>query len=92
MRRAHNAVERAAILAEGPEVGLADLPDRIARAVLAPGPSGGPVVVGGPSTLEQVELEHLRSVLATSSSLDAAARTLGIDPSTLYRKRKQFGL
>ncbi|MBV8675694.1 MAG: hypothetical protein JO355_00835, partial [Planctomycetaceae bacterium] len=23
---------------------------------------------------------------------DAAARTLGIDPSTLYRKRKQYGL
>jgi two-component system, NtrC family, response regulator AlgB len=92
LRELRNAVERAAILAEGPEVGLADLPDRIARAVLTPGPSGGPVVVGGPSTLEQVELEHLRSVLATSSSLDAAARTLGIDPSTLYRKRKQFGL
>ncbi|MFO0906940.1 MAG: helix-turn-helix domain-containing protein [Isosphaeraceae bacterium] len=48
--------------------------------------------IGGPFPLDLVELEHLRRVLARSSSLDAAARTLGIDPSTLYRKRKQHGL
>ena len=89
LRELRNAVERAAILAQGPEVGLADLPERIAMAAVGP---AGPSEIGGPVTLEQLEVEHIRRVLASSPSLDAAARTLGIDPSTLYRKRKQHGL
>ena len=89
LRELRNAVERAAILAQGPEVGLADLPERIALAAVGP---AGPSEIGGPVTLEQLEVEHIRRVLAGSPSLDAAARTLGIDPSTLYRKRKQHGL
>lgn len=89
LRELRNAVERAAILASGPEIGLADLPDRIVQ--LRPG-AGGPVAIGGQLTLEQLEIEHIRRVLAAAPSLDAAARTLGIDPSTLYRKRKQYGL
>jgi NtrC-family two-component system response regulator AlgB len=48
--------------------------------------------VGGAVTLEQLEAEHLRRVLANTPSLDAAATVLGIDPSTLYRKRKRYGL
>ncbi|MHC5540273.1 helix-turn-helix domain-containing protein, partial [Singulisphaera rosea] len=52
----------------------------------------GPLEIGGAMTLEQMEVEHIRRVLATSPNLDAAAKTLGIDPSTLYRKRKQHGL
>jgi len=31
-------------------------------------------------------------VLASSRNLDDAARTLGIDPATLYRKRVKLGL
>lgn len=92
LRELRNAVERAAILAEGPEIGLADLPERIGQATRPTGPGGGPTALGGPFTLEQVEVEHIRRVLAAAPSLDAAARTLGVDPSTLYRKRKQFGL
>ncbi len=89
LRELRNAVERAAILADGPEVGTADLPDKIARARVGPSTSAE---IGGPISLEQLEIEHIRRVLAGSASLDAAARTLGIDPSTLYRKRKQYGL
>ena len=91
LRELRNAIERAAILAEGPEVGLADLPERIARAATGPGESAPPEL-GGPVSLERLEAEHIRRVIATSPSLDAASRTLGIDPSTLYRKRKQYGL
>ena len=36
--------------------------------------------------------EHILSVLAKSPSLDDAARTLGIDASTLWRKRKRYGV
>jgi NtrC-family two-component system response regulator AlgB len=89
LRELRNAVERAAILAAGPEVGLADLPERIAQSREA---GSSQAVPGGPLTLEQLEVEHIRRVLAVSPNLDAAAKTLGIDPSTLYRKRKQYGL
>jgi NtrC-family two-component system response regulator AlgB len=40
-------------------------------------------------TLDELEAEHIRRVVASAPSLDEAARTLGIDPSTLYRKRKR---
>jgi NtrC-family two-component system response regulator AlgB len=43
-------------------------------------------------SLEQLERAHIARVVDTSATLDAAARTLGIDASTLYRKRKQYGL
>ena len=47
---------------------------------------------GGAVTLEQLEAEHIRRVLATTPTMEQAAAILGIDPSTLYRKRKRFGL
>jgi NtrC-family two-component system response regulator AlgB len=43
-------------------------------------------------TLDELEAEHIRRVLALSRSLEEAARTLGIDPATLYRKRGKLGL
>jgi NtrC-family two-component system response regulator AlgB len=88
LRELRNAVERAAILAVGPEVGLADLPVRV------PGlrrDGTFPVEVGQPLSLRSLEVEHIRRVLAAAESLDEAARVLEIDPSTLYRKRKLHG-
>ena len=38
------------------------------------------------------EAEHIRRVLARTATMDEAATVLGIDPSTLYRKRKRHGL
>ena len=90
LRELRNAIERAAILAEGPEIGLADLPDRIQAR-----PQEGPdraVELGRPVSLEALEAEHIRRVLAATPGREEAARILGIDPSTLYRKRKQYGL
>lgn len=89
VRELRNAIERAAILAAGPQIGLADLPERIAQ---ARDTGSRTMEIGRPVTLEQLEIEHIRRVVAAASSLDEAARTLGIDPSTLYRKRKQYGL
>ena len=73
------------ILADGPAVGLADLPAQLGQPSVK-------VEVGGAGTLERLEREHLRLTLARSASLDEAAKTLGINPSTLYRKRKDYGL
>jgi NtrC-family two-component system response regulator AlgB len=87
LRELRNAVERGVILATGGEVGLADLPAPVGRP-----PASVKVEVGGAVTLDQLEREHVRLVLAHSGSLEEAARTLGINPSTLYRKRKHYGL
>lgn len=89
LRELRNAVERAAILAEGPEIGLADLPGRIAPKAVG---ADRVVEVGRPVTLEALEAEHIRRVLASAASREEAAKILAIDPSTLYRKRKQYGL
>jgi hypothetical protein len=42
--------------------------------------------------LRDVEREHLRKVLADSRTVAEAARRLGIDTATLWRKRKRYRL
>ena len=48
--------------------------------------------LGGDSTLEEIEREHIARVLARVASTEGSARLLGIDPTTLQRKRKRYGL
>ncbi|HEX3149301.1 MAG TPA: sigma-54 dependent transcriptional regulator [Gemmataceae bacterium] len=86
VRELRNAIERGVILARDDRVALGDLP---ASLTSRPGMT---VELGGNVTLDDLEKEHIRRVLATSPSLDEAAHTLGIDPSTLYRKRKKLGV
>jgi NtrC-family two-component system response regulator AlgB len=87
VRELRNAIERGVILATGPAVGLAELPAQIG-ATLPP----RVLEIGGSVTLDDLEAEHIRRVLSNTATLDHAASTLGIDPSTLYRKRKKYGL
>jgi NtrC-family two-component system response regulator AlgB len=87
VRELRNAIERGVILAEGLEVGLSDLPAQIGASLPA-----GVIELGGGVTLEQLEAEHIRRVLANTATMEEAATVLGIDPSTLYRKRKRHGL
>jgi len=86
VRELRNIVERGVILASGPVVGTADLPAQIGAS-----PAHG-VEVGGRITLEALESEHIRRVLAVATTVEEAADVLGIDPSTLYRKRKRYNL
>ena len=51
-----------------------------------------PLKVGAALSLEALEKAHIAALLASSPTLDEAAATLGIDVSTLYRKRKQYSL
>jgi NtrC-family two-component system response regulator AlgB len=48
--------------------------------------------VGDPISLAELAREHILNVTANSTSYEVAAKTLGIDVSTLYRKRKEYGL
>jgi NtrC-family two-component system response regulator AlgB len=43
-------------------------------------------------SLEKLEEYHIRKVLERTGSVAEAARVLGIDDGTLYRKRKKMGL
>ena len=52
----------------------------------------GPVALGDDVSLEEVEREHIARVVARAPSFEAAARILGIDVTTLQRKRKRYGL
>jgi two-component system, NtrC family, response regulator AlgB len=86
VRELRNAIERGVILTTDAEIGLASFPSRVGA------PPTKTVEVGGAATIDELESEHIRRVLVASPSLEAAAQTLGIDPSTLYRKRKRYGL
>jgi NtrC-family two-component system response regulator AlgB len=86
VRELRNAIERGVILTSGPFLGLADLPASLGT------PNRAGVEVGGRVTLEQLEIEHIRRILQSTVTMDEAAVTLGINPSTLYRKRRLYGL
>lgn len=44
------------------------------------------------ATLEDVERAHVQRALATAGTYEKAAELLGINLSTLWRKRKRWGL
>jgi NtrC-family two-component system response regulator AlgB len=84
VRELRNAMERAVILWPARVLGREGLPERIAaHAVDLPR-------LGGDYTLDEIEREHLLRVLGRAPSLEEAARILGIDSSTLWRKRKKL--
>ena len=86
VRELVNALERAVVLARGSTIGTEDLPDRL----VAPALDGPPPPSG--SSLDDLEQRHVRQVLAESSTLEEAAARLGINVTTLWRKRKRWGL
>ncbi len=86
IRELRNAIERAVILWPAPIIEPAAFPERIAaQATDAPR-------LGGACTLEEIERDHILRVLAHTPVLEDAARILGIDSSTLWRKRKRYGV
>ena len=86
VRELINAVERALILSPHPRIQTSDLPPHIAgyRQV---SPNEACL-----SSLAEMEKKHIQEVMLHTSSLDEAARVLGINTATLWRKRKQYHL
>jgi NtrC-family two-component system response regulator AlgB len=84
VRELRNAIERAMILWPSAVIEPPAFPDRIAGAR-----DRGPTL-GGPFTLDDVERAHIAAVVARAKTMDEAAQVLGIDDSTLWRKRKKY--
>jgi NtrC-family two-component system response regulator AlgB len=85
LRELRNVVERAAILCQVECVGTECLPENLL-------PSDSGARLGDKVSLETIEEEHIRRVLATTKSLQEAADILGIDQATLWRRRKKYGI
>jgi len=98
LRELRNAIERAVILSpvdtlESPDLGL--ISNEEAKNMGAEAIAKAPLknaALGGNFSLEEVEREHIARVISQSPSLEAAAKRLRIDPTTLQRKRKRYGL
>jgi two-component system, NtrC family, response regulator AlgB len=98
LRQLRNAVERGVILSpsnviepadlglagSGGETGLESFP--------AAAGTRTNIALGDEISLEEIEREHIARVVSRAASFDAAARLLGIDVTTLQRKRKRYGL
>ena len=89
LRELRNAVERAVILAPQNVLDLSELGLSGPSVSNATAPFAH---VGAMISLDTLEREHIARVVAQSPSLEAAARTLDIDATTLQRKRKRYGL
>jgi NtrC-family two-component system response regulator AlgB len=84
LRELRNAVERAVILCPSSVIEAVDL------GFASPRPPG--LELGADVSLEDIEREHIARVVSKAPSFEAAARILGIDVTTLQRKRKKYGM
>jgi two-component system, NtrC family, response regulator AlgB len=87
IRELRNALERAVTLARTEAITLSDLPDSIYKHA----PCTFPVSVSG-TLLKEREHECILRVLAETPTLEDAATKLGINVTTLWRKRKRYGI
>jgi NtrC-family two-component system response regulator AlgB len=86
VRELRNTIERAVILWPAQIIEPEAFPAHISARQRA----GGAPQVGGDFTLDIIEREHVTRVVARTATLEEAAAVLGIDASTLWRKRKKY--
>lgn len=87
LRELRNAIERAVILAEKDEITAKDLPGEAIDKTLN---SCDGWQTGAMLSLEQLGDLHIRLVLEQTGKVTEAARVLGIDQATIYRRRKKM--
>ncbi len=86
VRELRNVMERAVLLAQGPQIHAADLPLNL------PMPGSVDRTPAPAISLAELERRHIESVLhETSWHQGRAATTLGISSKTLYRKIREYG-
>ncbi len=83
IRELENVLERAVLLAKNGIIETAHLPSELQQVDQN---------LTGLVSLEEAERMHIGRVLRVAKDLDEASRMLEIDPATLWRKRKKYGL
>jgi len=86
IRELYNEVQRVIVLWPSRMIEAGSFSSRLVP-VGAPGP-----LLGDRHTLAAIENEHIRLVLSKTDRFDEAATILGIQLSTLWRKRRKLGL
>lgn len=81
IRQLENVIERAVLLAHGRKIEAYHLPDEIQS-------KESKRLV----SLEEMEKDYITRVVHETASVEEASKVLGIDPATLWRKRKKYGL
>lgn len=95
VRELKNVVERMIVLAEGEMINLDCVPSHIKRAADKTGliyPGGYIDTLNLRDMQEKVEREMIKKALTSCGSMRKAASELGINLSTLVRKKKKHGL
>lgn len=86
IRELENILQHAFVLCKEPVIQLHHLPAELAA-------RGGTIQDKGPFSIEEIEKGAIIGALEDNSGRkSAAAEQLGIDPSTLYRKMKRYGI
>ena len=92
VRELENVIERAVVLAQGPMIGIEDLPPELQDQEPASMPEHH-VVLSADATLAEIEREAIVQTLQRhAGNRQVAARVLDIGLATLYRKLKEYNL
>ncbi|NUO82418.1 sigma-54-dependent Fis family transcriptional regulator [candidate division KSB1 bacterium] len=83
VRELENVMQRAVLVARNGVIERTHLPEEFLAAALR---------ADHMLTLEELEKLHITRVLQQAQDYQKAAEILGIDPATLWRKRKKYGL
>ena len=87
VRELDNALQRAAILGEGPLITPADLPPDLAPV------EGDPALVDDlGEAVRRFEKQHIERILRQTPDKREAARRLGMGLSSLYRRISELGI
>jgi DNA-binding NtrC family response regulator len=90
IRELSNFIERGVALSSGPELGIEHLPQSLGALTVR---VFTPEIATSPTTLEEQETEHILSVLKMADgNRTKAAKMLGIDRVSLWRKLKKLGI
>jgi two-component system response regulator AtoC len=93
VRELENTIERAVVLAEGPQIDSDSLPDKLRTRAEPTRPAGAPVEYSIKKTVRQVEEDLIRKALRkTGGNRTRAAEILEISHRTLLYKIKDFGI